>query len=225
MNKSDFEEAIKYQFKNPMLLKQALTHSSFTNEGKETDAGNNERLEFLGDAFFDAVISEHLYTRMEDVEEGRMTKLRALIVCKRSLAERGRYLGIGLHIKLGKGEEHNGGRDRDSIIADAMEAVIAAVYLDGGWENVRRVVLEIFEPTIEAALSDKLHNDFKTVLQEKLQAQGITDIQYRTEREEGPDHNKTFFVGLWADGERIGAGSGGSKKEAEQNAAKAALKS
>ncbi|MGI6752383.1 MAG: ribonuclease III [Anaerovoracaceae bacterium] len=221
MNNSDFEKAIKYRFKDHHLLSRALTHSSYGGCGKST--GNNERLEFLGDAFFDAIISEYLYNAMKDVEEGHLTKMRALIVCKHSLAKRGMELGINNHLKLGKGEEQSCGRYRESIIADAMEAVIGAVFLDGGWESVRSMVLNVFETTIEEALSGKLHSDYKTTIQEKLQAVGITDIKYLVDKEEGPDHDKVFHVTLWAGGRKIGQGVGNSKKEAEQNAAKAAL--
>lgn len=223
MNDGDFSQAIGYQFRDWSLLEIALTHSSYNNEGKQETAPNNERLEFLGDAIFDVIISEHLYNRMTDVEEGRLTKFRALVVCERSLTECGNRLGICRHLRLGRGEEHNGGRSRSSIIADAMEAVIAAIYLDGGLDATRAFVLSAFEPTIEAALAGKLHTDYKTELQERLQAKGEADIVYRLDRQEGPDHNKTFYVSLWADGANIGKGQGQTKKEAEQNAAKAAL--
>lgn len=193
MNKTDLEQAIGYHFKDDALFEQALTHRSFIGNITSRSIVNNERLEFLGDAFFDAVVSEHLYKTLKDVEEGRLTKMRSLIVCKHSLAERGRNLGINLLIRLGKGEEHNRGRYRESIIADTMEAIIGAVYLDGGWESVQKVVLKVFAPTIDAALSGKLYNDYKTVLQEELQGEGITDIRYSVEKEEGPDHKKTFL--------------------------------
>ena len=223
MNSGSFSAKIGYSFTDPSLLENALTHSSYCHEGKHNGFPDNERLEFLGDSVFNAVIGEHLYKRAEDVEEGRLTKLRALIVCEGSLAECGIRFDIGSYLKLGKGEEQNGGRSRNSIIADAMEAVIGAVFLDGGWDKARDFILAAFSQTIEKALAGRIHIDFKTEIQEKLQVNGEKEIRYRIDREEGPDHQKTFFASLWADGEKLGAGSGKSKKEAEQNAAKAAL--
>lgn len=223
MNEHDFQKIIQYDFKNVNLLKNALTHSSFINEGKSSQTGNNERLEFLGDAILDAVISEYLYKRLDNVEEGELTKLRAVIVCERSLAAFGSGISIGSYLRLGKGEENSGGRMRSSIIADALEAVIGAVYLDSGWNVVQDFVIRIFSELIEDAVSGKLHMDYKTEIQEKLQAQGETDISYVIEREEGPDHDKTFYANLIFQGSVIGSGSGRSKKEAEQQAAKQAL--
>lgn len=223
MNEHDFQKIIQYDFKNVNLLKNALTHSSFINEGKSSQTGNNERLEFLGDAILDAVISEYLYKRLDNVEEGELTKLRAVIVCERSLADFGSGISIGSYLRLGKGEENSGGRMRSSIIADALEAVIGAVYLDGGWNAVQDFVIRIFSELIEDAVSGKLHMDYKTEIQEKLQAQGETEISYVIEREEGPDHDKTFYANLIFQGSVIGSGSGRSKKEAEQQAAKQAL--
>lgn len=220
---NELEAIIDYEFKDKYLLENALTHSSYINEEIDKKLKNNERLEFLGDAIFDAIISEYLYKRMIDVEEGRLTKLRALVVCERSLAACGNRLGISRFIRLGRGEKNNGGRKRDSIIADAMEALIAAIYLDGGMEATREFVLTSFKATIESALSGKLHTDFKTELQECLQAKGNSDIMYKLDKQEGPDHNKTFYVSFWSNGNKLGQGRGRTKKEAEQNAAKAAL--
>jgi ribonuclease-3 len=223
VNDQELSELIGYRFKKPSLLLTSLTHSSYINESGQDIVNNNERLEFLGDAIFDAIISEYLYDKMKDVEEGRLTKLRALIVCERSLAECGNRLGINRHLRLGKGEEQNGGRYRNSIIADAMEALIAAIYLDGGLKAAKDFVLNSFKDTIDRAMSGEIHSDFKTELQEKLQAKGKPNILYQVDRQEGPDHRKTFYISLWADGEKIGQGQGKSKKEAEQNAAKSAL--
>ncbi|MBR0598846.1 ribonuclease III [Sinanaerobacter chloroacetimidivorans] len=223
MSDHEFENIIQYQFQDNNLLQTALTHSSFVNEGKPGHTFNNERLEFLGDAIFDAIISEYLFNRLESVEEGDLTKLRALVVCERSLAECANRVSLSRFIKLGKGEENTGGRTRGSILADAMEAVIGAMYLDGGWNSVKDFVLRVFEPTIEDALSGKLHMDYKTEIQEKLQALGEADIRYVIEKEEGPDHDKTFYSNLIFNAQIIGSGSGRSKKEAEQNAAKQAL--
>ena len=223
MNELDFQKIIQYDFRNVNLLKNALTHSSYINEGKSPQIGNNERLEFLGDAILDAVISDYLYSRLENVEEGELTKMRAVIVCERSLAVCGTRLSIGSYLRLGKGEENSGGRSRHSIVADATEAVIGAIYLDGGWETVRDFVIRIFSELIEDAVSGKLHMDYKTEIQERLQSRGEADISYVIEREEGPDHDKTFYANLVFQGSVIGSGSGRSKKEAEQQAAKQAL--
>lgn len=223
MNDSNFQRIIQYEFHNKDLLKNALTHSSYINEGKPCPAGNNERLEFLGDAILDAVISDYLYNRLGNVEEGELTKLRAVIVCERSLAVCGSRISIGSYLRLGKGEENSGGRNRGSIIADAVEAVIGAIYLDGGWNAVHEFVIRIFADLIEDALCGKLHMDYKTEVQERLQSHGETDICYVIEREEGPDHDKTFYANLIFRGNVIGSGCGRSKKEAEQQAAKQAL--
>ncbi|MGN0712048.1 MAG: ribonuclease III [Anaerovoracaceae bacterium] len=225
MNNSQFEKNINYKFKNPEYLNKALTHSSFMQEKNDRCGRDNERLEFLGDAFFDAIISECLFLRLPNVPEGKLTKLRASIVCEKSLAEQGRKLEIGRFMNMGRGEERMGGRERESIIADAMEAVIAAIFLDGGFEEAKKFVLGTFGETVEAALSGKLIKDYKTELQERLQVNGDIKIVYQTDREEGPDHNKTFYVSLYAGGEKIGMGKGKSKKEAEQQAARYALES
>lgn len=223
MNELDFQKIIQYHFNNSSLLKNALTHSSYINEGKPAQTGNNERLEFLGDAILDAVISDYLYERLGHVEEGELTKLRAVIVCERSLAVCGTKVSIGDYLNLGKGEENSGGRKRSSIIADAMEAVIGAIYLDGGWSAVHDYIIRIFSELIEDAISGKLHMDYKTEIQERLQSHGEAEICYVIEREEGPDHDKTFYANLVFQGSIIGSGSGRSKKEAEQQAAKQAL--
>lgn len=223
MNEAKFQQIIKYEFRQAELLCNALTHSSFSNEGKAAKGYDNERLEFLGDAIFDAIISEYLYNRLNKVEEGRLTKIRATIVCESALAQCGRQLSLGSFLNLGRGEENSGGRKRNSILADAMEAVIAAIYLDGGWEKAREFVLENFAQIIEEALSGKRYTDYKTDIQERLQAHGDAEITYVIDREEGPDHDKTFYVNLVFNGKVIGSGSGRSKKEAEQKAAKEAL--
>lgn len=223
MNSSDFQNIIKYQFKDSALIRKALTHSSFVKENVARPERNNERLEFLGDAFFDAIISEELYKRMESVPEGTLTKIRAMVVCEESLAEQGRRLSIGKYIYMSSGEEHSGGRHRDSILADAMEAVIGALFLDGGYDEAKKFVLNTFSETLDKAISGKFHADYKTEIQELLQAFGEVRIGYKTVRETGPDHNKTFFVNLLCNGKLLGQGQGKSKKIAEQNAAKEAL--
>ncbi len=223
MSIKTFETQIKYQFKNKMYLERALTHSSYNRE-KNTKHQDNERLEFLGDAFFDAIISAELYKRMETVTEGRLTKTRALVVCESSLAKAARKFNLGQYIYIGHGEEVAGGRDKDSILADAMEAVIGALYMDAGYETTQQFVLGVFADTINAAVEGKLFSDYKSEIQETLQKNGRNvAIVYETDKEEGPAHDKTFFVHLSYDGKILGDGRGKSKKEAEQNAAKAAI--
>ncbi|PKM84408.1 MAG: ribonuclease III [Firmicutes bacterium HGW-Firmicutes-11] len=212
-----------YRFRDPSLLERALTHSSYGNERMLDKTENNERLEFLGDAVFDAIISEYLYRRLEQVEEGRLTRYRSMVVRERSLSECGIRLGLNRHIRLGRGEELSDGSLRSSIIADAMEAVIAAIYLDGGLAAAEEFVLRAFGPTLEAALSGGIYIDYKTRLQEQLQTSGPVDIRYQMDKEEGPDHAKIFTISLWVNGTKRGTGTGRTKKEAEQHAAKAAL--
>ena len=223
-NSKEFEKKIRYTFRDRQLLDKALTHSSYVKENGQSRLNDNERLEFLGDAFFDAVIGEALYRALPQAEEGTLTKMRASIVCEKSLARAGRRLGIGRHMLFSRGEEKCGGRDRASILADAMEAVIGAIYLDGGYEQAKAFVLEIFKEDLQDAGRGKLSNrDYKSELQEQLQANGILNIRYVLEKEEGPDHDKTFSVRLDIRGEAAGRGTGKSKKLAEQNAAKDAI--
>lgn len=223
MNKEMDDNAYGYAFHDRSLLKNALTHSSYINENKLNYADNNERLEFLGDAIFDAVISDYLYHQMEKREEGDLTKIRSAIVCEPSLVEQAMRLGIGSNLILGKGEEGTGGRQRSSILADAMEAIIGAIYLDGGYLAAQDFIMNTFRETIEKAVNGLLYSDFKTEVQELLQTKGEADIQYLIEKEEGPDHNKIFYTRLICNGVDIGRGSGRSKKESEQQAAKDAL--
>lgn len=219
-----FEEIIGYEFGDMTLLDQALSHSSYTRENREENLKDNERLEFLGDAFFDAIIGEALYEMFEDAEEGRLSKMRASIVCEASLARAARRIELADYLLLGYGEEKNGGRHRESILADATEAVVGAIYLDGGYENVKAFVLDTFRKELEDARAGKfLNKDFKSTLQENLQAAGIHEIKYILEKEEGPDHDKTFTVRLEVKGVAAGHGTGKSKKNAEQAAAKQAL--
>ncbi|MDO4552179.1 MAG: ribonuclease III [Bacillota bacterium] len=223
MNDRDFQKRLGYSFHRAELLETALTHSSFSNESKGACPEDNERLEFLGDAVFDLLISEYLYEKAAHVEEGVLTRLRAAVVCEASLARCGERLGVGRVLRLGRGEETGGGRARTSILADAMEAVIAAIYLDGGMEAARAFVLSAFGDAVEEAMSGKRLEDYKTELQEKLQALGRVHITYQVEREEGPDHAKVFHVVAMVNGKPVGRGAGKNKKEAEQRAAKAAL--
>ena len=223
MNKKEFEKIIGYTFQNPDYLERALTHSSFNKE-QNTHHKDNERLEFLGDAFFDAIVSVELFQRMGPATEGKLTKTRALIVCEKSLAQVARTLHVGHFINMGHGEESAGGRQKDSILADAMEAIIGAMFLDGGYEAAEKFVVRVFRDTIDKAVGGKLFSDYKSEVQELLQKKGSSvTITYEIDREEGPAHDKTFFVHLECNGQILGNGSGKSKKEAEQNDAREAL--
>ena len=223
MKIKEFEQKIGYQFQNRNYLETALTHSSFNRE-KNTKHQDNERLEFLGDAFFDAVISVELYERLKHVTEGKLTKTRALIVCECALAQVARGYELGSYLNLGHGEDTGGGRHKDSILADSMEAVIGAIYLDGGYQAMQNFVKKSFSRMIDQAIDGKLFSDYKSEVQEILQGKGKpVTIAYETDREEGPAHDKTFFVHLSCNGEIMGKGIGKSKKEAEQNAAKQTL--
>ena len=223
-DKTTLQKNLGYTFRDPDLLETALTHSSYSKEHGE-GARSNERLEFLGDAFFDAIIGEELFRIFPDREEGWLSRIRATIVCEKSLAAQARKLELGDFLLLGHGEEKSGGRRRESILADATEALIGAIYLDGGYEAVRQVVLDLFRGVIDDTRRGIfVVYDYKTHLQEVLQARGITDIRYQMTGEEGPDHDKTFTVALYIDGVPSSQGRGKSKKQAEQNAAMKALK-
>ena len=217
------EKILDYSFENPRLLIQAVTHSSYANETTGDPTNGNERLEFLGDAVLELCMSNILYKRYLDKEEGDLTKLRAAVVCENSLALIGEKLGVCDFLLLGKGEENHGGRHRRSLVADAMEAVIGAVYLDGGLEAASVLISRIFEETVEAAVSGKLSKDSKTELQELLQGRGDVNIRYQIVSEDGPDHDKTFTTAVFVNGKNYGEGQGHSKKISEQAAAMAAL--
>lgn len=220
---TQLEKKIGHVFDDKALLENAVTHSSYIKEHGRHNK-NNERLEFLGDAFFDAIIGEELYKIFPQKEEGFLSRVRASLVCEKSLAKAARQLDIGSYILMGNGEEKSGGRDRESILADTMEALIGAIYLDGGFEAVKTSVLDIFRGAIDDAVDGKyIITDYKTALQEKLQHDGITDIKYVLIKETGPDHDKTFKVQLIVDGKPETTGEGKSKKQAEQNAAEAMI--
>lgn len=214
------EERIGYQFKNPSLLKQALTHSSFTNEQKINKAKNYERLEFLGDAVLELVSSEFLFKEHPDVPEGELTKMRASMVCEPSLAFCAKDLELGKFLRLGKGEESTGGRERDSITSDAMEAVIGAIFLDGGIKHAKAFI----DRFILSDLEDKrLFYDSKTTLQELIQGKLKKEFHYELLDETGPEHDKTFVSEVYLEKESLGKGFGRTKKAAEQQAAYQAL--
>ncbi len=216
----ELESKIGYFFKDKELLKQALTHSSYANERKSGGLGDYERLEFLGDAVLELVSSDFLYHNNPDMPEGKLTKKRASMVCEPALAECARDIELQKYILLGKGEEQTGGRDRDSIISDVMEALIGAIYLDGGIEAARKHILHFILEDLKEGVPFK---DSKTILQEIIQANGYESFCYRLAGEKGPDHDKTFISEVVLNGEVIGKGEGRSKKAAEQMAAKEAI--
>ena len=216
------EEKLGYTFHDRQLLENALTHSSYANENKSKGETSNERLEFLGDSVLGMVVADHLYRNHPDMPEGELTRTRAALVCEDSLVEVAAQLELGQYLKLGRGEDAGGGRKRPSIQADAVEAVIAAVYLDGGIGSARKLITNFILTNNEREQEGAIR-DFKTALQELVQRESGRVLSYRLMGESGPDHAKVFSVEVDLDGKPIGAGEGRSKKEAEQNAAKAAM--
>ena len=214
------EEKLGYTFQNRALLENALTHSSCANESRGK-LQSNERLEFLGDSILGMVVADHLYRNHPDLPEGVLTRTRAALVCEDSLVVVAEELGLGQYLRLGKGEETGGGRNRPSIRADAVEAILAAVYLDGGIGSARKIIQKYILSREVAGLTKP--RDYKTALQELIQRESGQVLAYRLTGEEGPDHNKRFFVEVTLNGKSVGQGSGRSKKEAEQMAAKAAI--
>ena len=212
----ELEEIIGYHFKNKHYLTQALTHSSYANEKKLGKLGSNERLEFLGDAVLELISSDYLYARFTQIPEGELTKKRASLVCEPSLAYCAREFGLPQFLLLGKGEDMTGGRNRDSIVSDATEALLGAIYLDGGFANAKEFVLNFILNDIE---HKQLFYDSKTILQELVQEKGLQPIEYVLTGEEGPDHNKIFRVAVHIGEEEYGVGEGRTKKAAEQEAA------
>lgn len=215
-----FEKKLGYTFKNKSLIENALTHSSYANEKK---IANNERLEFLGDSVLSIIVSEQLYNRMKNVNEGRLTKVRASLVCEQSLAVFAKQIGIDKAIMLGHGEEITGGRKRASILSDAFEAVLASIFLDSDMETAKAWLLRLMKNAIDEAVAGHIQKDYKTTLQEIMQKGHTGKITYKTVKETGPDHKKTFVVEVMCDGKILNCGTGSSKKEAEQNAAKTAI--
>ena len=214
-----FEEVIGYHFKNEKLLRQALTHSSYANERHMKKHSDNERLEFLGDAVLEIISSDFLYRNYPDKPEGELTKLRASIVCEPTLALCTKEISLGDYLLLGNGEDQTGGRERKSILSDALEAVIGAIYLDGGFANAKEFVLKYILTDIE---HKQLFYDSKTILQEVVQGEHAS-LTYELTDESGPDHNKSFTVEAHIDNVCLGVGSGHTKKAAEQEAAYRAL--
>lgn len=214
------ENRIKYQFQNKELLETALRHSSYVNEHRMNRLDCNERLEFLGDAVLELVSSEHLFQNYPQMPEGELTRLRASLVCEPTLAFCARELGLGEYLSLGKGEEMTGGRHRDSVTSDAMEAVIGAIYLDGGFANAKEFILRFVLNDIE---HKKLFFDSKTIFQEMVQGNIPGEISYHMVGEEGPDHDKIFSAEVWIGEKSMGTGTGRTKKAAEQMAAYQAI--
>ena len=215
------QTALCYRFRDPALLRGALTHSSYANENKNMKLACNERLEFLGDSILGFVVADALYRRFPDRPEGEMTRMRADMVCEAALAEAANDVGLGQELLLGRGEEQGGGRTRVSILADAMESVIAAAYLDGGLDAAKGIIARLILSRIPEA---HLHNaDYKTALQELVQRKPGQVLSYRLTGEAGPDHDKRFAVEVLLNDKPVGTGEGSSKKRAEQAAAHSAM--
>lgn len=214
------ETRIGYQFKDSNLLRQAMTHSSFSNEHRLNRLTNNERLEFLGDAVLEIVTSDYLFVKYPKFPEGDLTKIRASIVCEQTLAFCTRDIELGKYLLLGKGEDLTGGRDRNSIVSDAMEALIGAIYLDGGFANAKEFIYKFILSDIE---HKQLFYDSKTILQEIVQSDFKEELVYNLIGEEGPDHNKKFIVDAMIGDRIVGHGIGRTKKAAEQEAAYSAI--
>lgn len=217
---SEFEEKIRYLFQDEALIKQALTHSSYSNEKHMSYLANNERLEFLGDAVLEIISSEFVFRTYKDMHEGELTKLRASMVCEPTLAFCAREISLGDYIFLGKGEDGTGGRERDSILSDALEATIGAIYLDGGFTNAKEFILQFILNDMD---KKKLFYDSKTILQELIQGKSKDVLRYELIGEEGPDHNKTFTVQAILGVKNLAMGTGRTKKAAEQKAAYEAI--
>lgn len=218
----ELEKILQYEFRKPELLERAVTHSSYANEKTGNPGNGNERLEFLGDSILGVVVSVYLYKHMEN-NEGDMTKAKAAAVCEKSLAEISRSFGLWEFLRLSKGEAASVVKRRDAIIADEVEAIIGAVYLDGGVEAASKVVMLLVGETLKKAMSGKLFTDYKSELQVFVQKNGNNTIEYEIVSESGPDHDKTFVIQVNVDGRTMGTGHGHSKKQAEQEAAKQAL--
>lgn len=220
----ELEKIIGYQFNNTNNLKEAITHRSFANEHRNHQMKDNERLEFLGDAILDLIISKYLFDKYPVMPEGDLSKVRASIVCEGSLAKTARNIDLGAFILLGKGEEMTGGRTRNSILADAFEAVTGAIFVDGAFEDVVKFLQTTLIENVDSLSVEDLYTDYKTILQENIQKESMQSLHYEVVDEKGPDHDKDFYVAVYHGELCLGKGIGKSKKEAEQQAAKTALK-
>lgn len=217
------EEILRYEFKDKKLLRQALTHSSYA--ANQNTGNDNERLEFLGDAVLELSVSDYLYRTYPDLHEGHMTRMRACLVCENALYQAAKRLNIGEYLLMSYGEEQSGGREKPTILSDAIEALIAALYIDGGFDAARKFIMDFTRDNVESNAVEVMTQDYKTALQEYVQRKyrGST-IRYKVAGEEGPDHKKTFHMQVLMDNEVLGEGHGGSKQSAGQEAARNALK-
>lgn len=223
MELEKLEEKLGLAFSDSNLLRTAVTHKSFPNENRRLKLKNNERLEFLGDSVLSLSISTYLFKNFRDAPEGRLAKMRAILVSSDALARKARELELSEHLLLGRGEEMTGGRERDSILADTLEAVIGAVYLEHGFQRVDDFIIDFFQSDIDKVRDGDYTRDYKTLLQEFIQQDGDNRPEYVVVSETGPDHNKSFAVQVKLGEEVIGQGQGSSKKDAEQLAARRAL--
>ncbi len=219
---SDFKH-YNYTFQNPALLQNALTHSSYANENRDKGIRNNERLEFLGDSVLGLICARYIYSEYRALPEGELTKLRAAIVCENSLYEFAMQIDLGEKLLLGRGERVGGGSKRPSVLADAVEAVLAAIYLDGGMEAAQGFILDFIRTKAEEVVKNHRVMDYKTTLQEIVQKNHEEVLSYRLKSESGPDHDKRFVMEVLINSNVLAEGTGHSKKLAEQAAAKAAL--
>ena len=220
MNLNKLEKSIGYEFKNKSLLLTALTHTSYA---YENNVESNEKLEFLGDSILEFISSTYLFENYSHLKEGEMTKVRATVVCEKSLYKVAKMHNFSDFLYLGKSERQSGGEDRPAILADSVEAVIAAMFLDGGIQVAEKFIIENLKDEIEIASKNVGQKDYKTVLQEKLQENGEVEIKYTILREFGPDHDKTFEAQVECDHKKLAVGTGKSKKQAEMEAARKAL--
>lgn len=220
MNLNEFQEEIQYKFKDINLLKNSFTHTSYANENKTK---SNEKLEFLGDAILEFTVSEYLYKNYSNLNEGEMTKVRATVVCEESLHSVATKYKFNEMLYLGRSERLSGGAKKQAILADSVEAVIAAIFIDSGIEQAKKFIINNLKDSIEQASRNVGQKDYKTVLQEELQKHGSVKIEYSIIREEGPDHDKTFIAEVRCDGKYLAEGSGNTKKQAEMEAARKAL--
>jgi ribonuclease-3 len=217
------EALLQYEFDHAELLLKALTHSSYANENSRAGLRHNERVEFLGDAVLDLILADHLFHRFRDRSEGDLSLMRSWLASEVSLADVAQSIDLGLFLFLGVGEEASGGRARPALLADALEAVIGAVFLDRGFAAAQAVVLRLFKDKLEVVDEDKHRVNYKNMLQTRLAAKSRNDLEYRVTNVDGPEHMKRFAVEVWSNGVCLGCGMGASKKEAEMTAACAAL--
>jgi ribonuclease III len=224
MDLTKLESALGVVFKTQSLLETALTHRSYINENPSTVGGHNERLEFLGDAVLELGITEYLFEKFPEKPEGELTSLRAALVNANMLGEVARDLGVNEFLKLSRGEAKDSGRARLYILANAMEAIIGALYMDQGYDSSKEFVIRILSPKIDEILEKKLYKDHKSLFQEEAQERVATTPQYKVLKETGPDHDKQFVVGVYLNDELVAEGGGPSKQEAQQMAAQEALK-